>query len=164
MTFSGDERDRNYWQLIQWSFSLPHVALVDDLLSERDTCQQRCRIKVLCEWRTWVNVEAVKKEVFKRLHKWWDHDFFYNCQCFNIHVYVFVESYASAVYVCVEWILIYILVNVVFLSFRVFEVVFLIFLTFIKWNVWECGVSLGCCFYMFATNKGFTKCVYRLLL
>lgn len=67
-TFSGDEhQDGNYWQLIQWNFSLPLVALVDDLLSERDTCQQRYRRKVLCEWRTWVNVEAVKKRSIQEI-------------------------------------------------------------------------------------------------
>lgn len=67
MTFSGDEhQDGNYWQLIQWNFSLPLVALLDDLQSERDTCQQRYRRKVLCEWRTWVNVEAVKKKKYSR--------------------------------------------------------------------------------------------------
>lgn len=33
--------------------------------------------------------------------------FFYNCQCLNIHVYVFVESYASAVSVLNEYLFIY---------------------------------------------------------
>ena len=73
---------------------------------------------------TWVNILSSKK---RRLHKWIHPDFHY-CQCSNIHMYMYVESIKCCM-CAFQWLLVYFVVNAVFLSFKSVRSVYLMFVT-----------------------------------